>query len=187
MEYKVIDGANKNKYAIYCDGIVKSLGRIGARGYIVKDKILTQHDNSNGYLRVFINLDGKSKGYFVHRLVAEAFIPNIDNLPVVNHKDGDKHNNNVDNLEWTTASRNNKHAFDTGLKRPTVVPKGEQHWRHKLTYDDVVYIREHYIPGDKEFGQCALARKFNTSQSNIYGIVNYNTWKICLGGDKDEK
>ena len=94
---------------------------------------------------------------------------------------------NVDNLECTTSSENNQHAFDTGLKKPTVVPNGEQHWGHKLTYDDVVYIRKHYKSGDKEFGQCALARKFNTSQSNIYDIVNYNTWKNCLGGDSNEQ
>ncbi len=185
MEYKVIDGANKNKYAIYDDGTVKSLGRIGARGYVVKDKILTQHDNNSGYLRVSLNLDGKSKEYFVHRLVAQEFIPHDDNLTVVNHKDGNKHNNNVNNLEWVTPSENNKHAFDTGLKAPTIVPSGEEHWGHKLTYDDVVYIRNNYKPGDREFGQCALARKFNTSQSNIYDIMNYNTWKSNSGGNNE--
>ena len=61
---------------------------------------------------------GKPKNCRVNRLVAQHFLPNPDNLPEVNHIDGNKENNHVSNLEWTDRSRNVKHSFDTGLKRP---------------------------------------------------------------------
>jgi len=67
--------------------------------------------NNCGYYRVELSKAGKAKKIFVHRLVASAYIPNKDNLPQVNHIDGDKLNNAVDNLEWCTASYNHKHSF----------------------------------------------------------------------------
>ena len=59
--------------------------------------------------------DRNRKNVSVHRLVAEAFIPNIDNLPHVNHKDGDNNNNRIDNLEWCSRSENVKHAYKNNL------------------------------------------------------------------------
>ncbi len=85
---------------------------------LVKDKdnnVLKPRSNSCGYLRVTV--DGHRE--FVHRLVAKLFIPNPDNLPVVNHKDGDKTNNCVDNLEWVTQSENVRKAYETGQAKPT--------------------------------------------------------------------
>ena len=68
--------------------------------------------NRTGYVRaILFNGNGKIKRYFVHRLVAEAFIPNPENKPHVNHIDGDKTNNCVDNLEWVTRSENMQHAY----------------------------------------------------------------------------
>lgn len=72
----------------------------------------------HGYLYCELWKDGEHQRFAVHRLVATAFIPNPDGLPQVNHLDGNKHNNNVFNLEWCNQSRNNKHAFDMGLKSP---------------------------------------------------------------------
>lgn len=92
----VIDG----HFAVYEDGTINEIVEVPAR----------VHD-SNGYHRVYA--DGR--GYLVHRLVAEAFIPNPDGKPQVNHKDGDKRNNSVENLEWATQSENTQHAYDSGL------------------------------------------------------------------------
>lgn len=75
--------------------------------------------NSKGYLTVSIYCQGKLKGYTIHRLVALTFIPNPDNKPQVNHKDGNKLNNHVSNLEWATNDENNKHSWDNNL-RPNI-------------------------------------------------------------------
>lgn len=172
----IIQGYGKNKYKVFEDGTVVSLGRIGARGYIVKDKILTPHPNSNNYLRVSMNLSGKNKDYFVHRLVAECFIPNPDNKRIVNHKDGNKSNNNASNLEWATSSENNRHAFRTGLKTPTM-HIGKDNWNSKLDEYKAEWIKEHYIKGDKTYGQTALARKFGVAQSSIWAVINNKSWR----------
>ena len=71
---------------------------------------------SNGYLGFYHN----NKNYMVHRLVAETFISNPNNYPCVNHKDGNKHNNSADNLEWCSYSHNVKHAIDNGLLTPNI-------------------------------------------------------------------
>jgi hypothetical protein len=67
------------------------------------------------YIRLHLNESGVKEPEYVHKLIAETFIPNPENKPYVNHKDGDKHNNCVDNLEWATAKENCQHACDTGL------------------------------------------------------------------------
>ena len=74
----------------------------------------------NFYYFVRLHKNGVAKSYFVHRLVAVAFIDNPNNLPQINHKDGNKRNNNVNNIEWCTASENSHHAFTTGLSTPTI-------------------------------------------------------------------
>ena len=105
-------------YQISNYGNVKSLPkeRHNRRGvYIQKEKLLSLTNTSTGYKKVELVKDGKRKGFKVHRLVAQAFIPNPDEKPQVNHIDGDKTNNYVDNLEWATASENSIHAYNTGL------------------------------------------------------------------------
>ena len=105
-------------YQISNYGNVKSLPkeRRNRRGiYIQKEKLLSLTNTSTGYKKVELVKDGKRKGFKVHRLVAQAFIPNPDEKPQVNHIDGDKTNNYVDNLEWATASENSIHAYNTGL------------------------------------------------------------------------
>lgn len=96
---------------------------------------------------------------------------------VVNHKDGNKLNNCLDNLEWVTSSENNKHAYNTGLKESFSL-KGDKHGRSKLTKEQVNYIREVYIPRHKEFSGVALAKKFGVHPSLISSIIKNKHWKI---------
>lgn len=78
------------------------------------------------------------KSYFIHRLVAQLFIPNVENKREVNHKDGNKHNNRADNLEWVTTSENRIHAYQLGLQTPTYGFKG-----HKRTQREKDLISAH--------------------------------------------
>lgn len=104
---------------------------------------------------------------FIHRLVAEKYIPNPENKPQVNHKDGNKLNNCVDNLEWVTNQENRNHAVDNDLQ-----VTGEKCSWAKLTEENVKEIRAN--PGyENEY----WARKFKVSRSTISDVVNYRTWK----------
>lgn len=153
---------------------ISNLGRIRN---IETGRVLKQFVNRNGYRQVSVSLGGRNnkKIFKIHKAVAETFISNPDNKPIINHKDGDKTNNNVDNLEWTTYSENIKHAFDTGL----VTKTGKINLR-KLSDEDVRYIRESYIPNDKEFGSRALAKKFDMNKETILDLIKYKTYKDII-------
>ncbi len=97
-----------SRYSIDESGIVKNK----SRNYILKPR----NSGYGAYLTVaLINNRGERKTKFIHRLVAETYIPRIDNKLIVNHIDGNKYNNHVSNLEWVTVSENIQHAYDTGL------------------------------------------------------------------------
>lgn len=118
------------------------------------------------YLGANISFGGRNKKrpIKVHRAVAESFIPNPENKPCINHIDGDKLNNCVNNLEWVTSKENVTHAYEIGLKTN---PKGYDNTLSKLTKDDYEYIRMVYKPYSKEFGTRAIGRKLNVSRSAI--------------------
>ena len=82
---------------------------------------LQAHNGKRPYYYVCLCKGGKKKNFFIHRLVAQAFIPNPDNLPQVNHIDGDIHNNSKENLEWVTNARNTKHAYENHLRKSRVL------------------------------------------------------------------
>lgn len=148
---------------------ISNLGRIKGRSGKILKVYLSGEKNPYLHICVYPNGRGfKPKLLKIHQEVAKAFIPNPNNLTIINHKDGNKLNNIVTNLEWCTQQENVKHAFDTGL---IVQKKGFESPFHKLTIKDVEYIRKHYIPGDSEFGSRALGRKFNIEHSIILDIV----------------
>lgn len=115
-EWKDIKGY-EGKYQISNRGRVKSLGNNKTR----KEKIL-RPGKRNNYLFINLYKNGKSKKYNIHRLVAEHFLPNPDNLPVINHKDENKLNNNVENLEWCTQEYNMNYG-DVNKKRSKKLTK----------------------------------------------------------------
>ncbi len=138
--------------------------------------IYKQNSFAAGYIIVCVSLGSRNrkKAFKIHRAVAETFIPNPNNLPVINHKDGNKLNNNVDNLEWCTQKDNVNHAYNEGLCGIYV---GEENFHSKLTQKDVDFIRESYIPRDKKYGCRALARRYNVHHSTIENIINNKTWQ----------
>lgn len=115
----------EGKYQVSNFGRVKRLSKVvRSRGGFrtLTTKLLSPQTNKKKNFYYFIRLykNGISKPFFIHRLVANAFIPNPQKLPQVNHKDGDKRNNVVENLEWCTASENVRHAFNNGFATPTI-------------------------------------------------------------------
>ena len=100
---------------------ISTLGRVRRKeGTLYKQKnkeAVTNYKNNKGYWVVNLWVEGKLYHRQIHRLLAETFIPNPENLPYINHIDGDKTNNSLDNLEWCTHSHNMQHAWDTGLHK----------------------------------------------------------------------
>lgn len=150
------------------------------------EREMTYTKNNRGYLSVVI----RKKTFMLHRLVALAFIPNPESKPFVNHIDGNKLNNRVDNLEWCTAAENNQHARLTGLhkqasghkikyKSATTRQKALDNLKDKskLSPDQVRYVRNVWKPRSKEFSATALAAQFGTSVAAMCKIVKRQTYK----------
>lgn len=151
-EWKDIDG----KYQISNYSRVKSF----RNGQV---KISKPSISPDGYMYCSLAMNGKRKYLRVHRLVAEAFIPNPDNKPYVNHIDGCKWNNCASNLEWVTHSENMKHADVTGLRE---FPCGEASPNNKITDEQVLYIREN----PDKLNTHQLGEKFGVDSTTIGNI-----------------
>lgn len=117
----------ENIYQVSNLGRVRRLNKWFGNRYIDDIHILKQSINKYGYCKVTLQKNGKKKMFSVHRLVAETFISNPSNLPQVNHKDGNKLNNNIWNLEWCTSHQNILHAVSTGLRVKTTNKKTKQY------------------------------------------------------------
>lgn len=138
--------------------------------YNLHGEKIAYHTDKCGYSQTHLN--GRSTN--VHREIATLFVENRDSKPCVNHKDGNKLNNNAENLEWCTHSENTIHAYRIGLEQKVC---GEEHHAHKLNNEAVKYIRQFCVKGDKEFGFTALAKKFNVDRSVIADAFNNKTWR----------
>ena len=145
---------------------------ISNRGRVYSEqnkKFLRPQNNSFGYLHVTLCKNGVRKTQKIHRLVALAFILNVFGKITVNHIDGIKTNNFVENLEWATDKENIRHAFDNGLMQ-----KDEKNGQSKLSEDQVLEIRRIHKTGD--YSQTALGKIFGVSQRLISYIINRKTW-----------
>lgn len=173
MELREIKGF-EGRYAVSDDGRIFSLYDFMGRKQFKEKK---QSTDKYGYKYVMLYVNGKKKHMTVHRAVATAFLSNEKDYPQVNHKDGNKKNNSVSNLEWCTASENVQHSFDTGLNKPHESPwKGCEHKDHPrakpciLKKDDVT----------KYFSSSIEACEFlGVSKSAVAMAINRN--HLCKG------
>jgi len=157
------------------EGLYKVSNHGNIRSYIKtkygKDGLLMSlNEGSKGYLLIkLFNAKSVSKKWSVHRLVALAFVPNPENKPEINHKDGIKNNNYFKNLEWCTPSENLVHAFKFGLKMAT---KGEKNPCSKVTSKQILKIRS--LIGT--LTQSEIADRFGISQSAVSLIIHRKLW-----------
>ena len=147
---------------------VSDLGRVKNRmGKILK---LYTNIHRKNYVQVSLCKNAIHKNFKIYRLVAQAFIPNKENKPQINHKNGDKSDNTCKNLEWVNQSENTAHAIKIGL-----TPKWEKHPSAKLTRKKVLEIRNKFANGTKATD---LMKKYKMSQTVIYMIINNQLWKM---------
>lgn len=138
-------------------------------GKIRNDKsshIIKQYKGKDGYVRTQLHRKTRT----VHRIIAETFIPKVEGKDFINHKDGDKTHNSVDNLEWCTRSENLLHAYRNGLKSAPIRTKNP---RCKLSENDILFIKEH---AKRDFLERELAEMFSVSDSEISAIVCGVNW-----------
>lgn len=165
----------EGEYLISSHGKIKSIERTIIRSnnrvQFVPSIIRKCWVAPNGYANINLSKQGNIKIRSIHTLVLEAFVgPRPENC-VANHKDGNKLNNNIDNLEWITQSENVNHAKNVLNK--TWGQKGELNSQAKLSNKDINYI----IKNPDELGVVALARKFCVSHSLISMIKSKKRWK----------
>lgn len=179
-EVKKCGEGNRVKYYVSKSGNIYSVTK---RNLIVKK--LTSYLNVYGYRKVTIN----NKMYSVHRLVAQSFLPNPENKPQVNHVNGIKDDNRVENLEWVTPKENINHAYTNGLAnnqllalekrnsnpefKKTVSALGKS--KRKMSFHQAEKIRKLYDTGD--YSQDSLGKMYNVSQATIGFIVRNERYK----------
>lgn len=168
-------------YQVSSEGRVRSLDRLVQQGNcnrIMRGKILKPVKHSGGYLTVCLSKPGDPHirpKRLIHRLVAEHFCERpSEDCSHVNHKDGNKHNNTPDNLEWVTQADNNRHGVKTGLIGRA---QGSKVHTSKLTEADVRWILKHFKRLDPVYGVTPLAKKFDVSEQTIIGVIVGKSWK----------
>jgi hypothetical protein len=168
----------EDRYEISSIGRVRSIERIRLDGRnsgkirIMKSKILRKN-MARGYETVLLYKNNEYRLRIgVHRLMAIGFIQNPENKETVNHINGIKHDNRLENLEWATHSENQLHAVKHNLRTKTL---GSNSNFAKLSEEEVLDIRALYESG--HFIQKELGKIYNIGQSNIEAIVNRKCWK----------
>lgn len=138
------------------------------------NKFLVQGTSKTGYKVLSTKVEGVAKCLKVHRLVAEAYVPNTENKPFVNHIDGDKTNNNINNLEWVTNRENIIHAYELGLINVT---SGCDRSTSAISEEDLAYVRAVYKPFDKQFGVRKLAKELGVSHPTLSRAIRKISYK----------
>lgn len=168
-----------DKYQISNYGRIKSVDSVymipnqykKMHKHIYRGKILKTSIDNNGYANIRLRKNGKTKCFLIHRLVAKAFIPNPNNYPVINHINGNKLDNKVENLEWCTQSHNVKEAYKLGLQKTShnVFQKG--HIPHNITKINQYDLQGNYIKTYNSILEATLLFT-NKHSSNISQCLN---------------
>lgn len=167
MQNYIIPGYN-NRYILTPEGVIYSNSNRTKTEGVVKTST-----SDDGYLYVRLCIGGKVKKHFIHRLIAQAYIPNKLNLEQVNHIDGNKSNNTIGNLEWCSRLDNMKHASKHGLMQ-----KGENRPSSKLTEKEVLEIKKSNLCGRE------LAQIYGISKNTVLLIKRGIKWSY-LNSDND--
>lgn len=160
-------------YTLFEDGTILN----NDNGKWIKGTSITKN---NRYVKIHLGADHCSKFIPLHRLVAQAFIPNPNNYPQVNHKDGNRYNNSADNLEWCTAQQNVRHCRDNGFHMEQY---GELIRTHKLTSSEVLFIYKFRDSGLTPT-QFKNRYKMDVSRTTISGIWKGKSWAKVTGAKK---
>jgi hypothetical protein len=163
-------------YEVSEDGEIRTIERyitLPTHKYLKKQKILTQFVDGRGYMHVKLyDGKGKPKSTTTHRVVAMTFLENPENLPEINHKDANKLNNCLSNLEWISRGDNIKHAYKY---RDPKTYKGSGNKNSKLIEEQVISIRKEHEVNKTSYKQ--LAEKYNVGITLIGYIIRRKVWK----------
>ena len=172
--------SSEKTHTLPCGNVVHSDGRIFSR----LGKELKQQMSGPGYFRVELWSKGYGRKYLVHRLVADCFVPNHENKPQVNHKDGCKTNNDAGNLEWVTQSENQLHAYRLGLQVGFHVSGRSLSDSHKAVLRGSRWRREarEYVAGGVIFRTPENAAKYHgVNRQTVYNRAasdRFPDWEI---------
>lgn len=161
-----VDVKVNNKYEVNEEGLVRNK----ETGKILKPRL-----NPGGYAYVNFIIDGKRKNFAVHRIVAEAFIPNPNDYQEVNHKDYNRSNNNVSNLEWVNSSQNKKHAY---IKEENRIARGKEVAKYDLN-NNLIKIYDTISMAAKD-NNCCVGAISNCCLGRSKTSMGYR-WKFVEG------
>lgn len=151
---------NNKKYYVTSDGFVEFESKKRVKAF----------DNGRGYKVVTLHSNGKRKNFYIHRLVAICFLDNPYNLPEVNHINGKKKDNRVENLEWVSRKRNVQHALEKGL-----TPSGSKNFHANLTSEQARLVFKAYHAG---IPSIEIMEAFNISRHTVLDIAKKATYKL---------